>query len=365
MTGNISVKDIDSRERKKDMEDKIINIENIEIKELDSLKERYMDVKMPEEQLDKLKRAIEKGKMDNRKEQRKRAAARFAANAAAVMAVFIILPNISPSVAYAMGRVPVLGNLIELVTWRDYKYEDERHQADVEVGKLEVARGETGKSVLEDSYYEVEEAMDVAVEENVNNSMEEMEAEETFNDSMEVKETLKNSVDDINVQVEEITENLIAEFETHLQEEMGYHDLVVKSEVVADNDKYFTLKLLCFQAAGSGYEWNYFYTIDMATGKQLQLKDLFKEGADYITVISEEIKRQMREQMEADDNVCYWLEEEMEEWNFQSITEETSFYLNEEEKLVISFNEAEVAPAYMGVVEFKIEEDVVKDILKQ
>ena len=64
MTGNISVKDIDSRERKKDMEDKIINIENIEIKELDSLKERYMDVKMPEEQLDKLKRAIEKGKMD-------------------------------------------------------------------------------------------------------------------------------------------------------------------------------------------------------------------------------------------------------------------------------------------------------------
>ena len=32
---------------------------------------------------------------------------------------------------------------------------------------------------------------------------------------------------------------------------------------------------------------------------------------------------------------------------------------------MISFNEAEVAPAYMGVVEFKIEEDVVKDILKQ
>ena len=48
------------------MEDKIINIDNIEIKELDSLKEKYMDVKMPEEQLDKLKMAIEKGKLCNR-----------------------------------------------------------------------------------------------------------------------------------------------------------------------------------------------------------------------------------------------------------------------------------------------------------
>ena len=323
------------------MEDKIINIDNIEIKELDSLKEKYMDVKMPEEQLDKLKMAIEKGKMDNRREQRRILRTRVAASAAAVIAAFVILPNTSSSVAYAMERVPVLGNLVKLVTWRDYKYEDERHLADVEVGKLELVKSDEENVALGSSFDEVEEAIDVAVEEKLNNSMEE-----------------------INIQLEEITEKLIAEFETHVQEEMGYHDLVVKSEVIADNDKYFTLKLLCFQAAGSGYEWNYFYTIDMTTGEQLQLKDLFKEETDYITVISEEIKKQMREQMEADENVCYWLEEEREEWSFQSITEETSFYLNEEEKLVISFNEAEVAPAYMGVVEFVIPKEVVGNLLK-
>ena len=311
------------------MEDKIINIDNIEIKELDSLKEKYLDVKMPEEQLEKLKLAIEKGKMDNRREQRRILRTRVAASAAAVIAAFIILPNTSSNVAYAMERVPVLGNLVKLVTWRDYKYEDERHQANVDVGKLEVAKSDEENVALGRGFDEVEEAMDVAVEE-------------------------------INVQVEEITENLIAEFETQVQEEMGYHDLVVKSEVIADNDKYFTLKLLCFQAAGSGYEWNYFYTIDMTTGKQLQLKDLFKEDADYITVISEEIKKQMREQMEADENVRYWLEEEMEEWNFQAITEETLFYLNEDEQLVISFNEGDVAPMYMGVVEFVIPEEVLE-----
>ena len=93
--------------------------------------------------------------------------------------------------------------------------------------------------------------------------------------------------------------------------------------------------------------------------------DYVRQNQSNSSSISEEIKRQMREQMETDENVYYWLEEEMEDWNFKTITEETSFYLNEEENLVISFNEAEVAPAYMGVVEFVIEKEAVGDILKK
>ena len=339
------------------MEEKIINIENMQIKELEPLKEKYLEVKMPEEQLDKLKLAIEKGKADNRKEKRKIAGTRFAASAAAVMAAFIVLPNTSPSVAYAMERVPFLGNLVKLVTWRDYQYEDERHQADVEVEKLELVQmneeavdtvgNDVEKTREEDA--QIDEASDAAKETDLEGS----------------KEALRKSMAEINLQIEEITDTLIAEFETHMQEEMGYQDLVVKSEVVADNEKYFTLKLLCYQGAGSGYEWNYYYTIDMMTGERLQLKDLFEEGTDYITVISEEIKKQMREQMEEDENVYYWLEDEIEEWNFETITEETSFYLNKEEQLVISFNEGDVAPMYMGVVEFVIPEELIKGILKQ
>lgn len=329
------------------MEDKIKNIENMQIKELELLKEKYLEVKMPEEQLDKLKQAIEKGKMDNRREQRKSVRTRFAASAAAIMAAFIILPNASPNVAYAMEKVPFLGDLVKLVTWRDYEYEDERHQAEVKVEKLELAKVDEENIVWEDSFDEASEVQ--------------------YEESMDVGAgtTLNKSVEEINLQIEEITDTLITEFETHVQEEMGYRDLVIKSEVVADNEKYFTLKLLCFEAAASGYEWNYYYTIDMRTGERLRLGDLFEDGTDYITVISEEIKRQMREQMETDEDVEYWLEEEIEDWNFKTITEETSFYLNEEENLVISFNEAEVAPAYMGVVEFVIEKEAVGDILKK
>ena len=67
----------------------------------------------------------------------------------------------------------------------------------------------------------------------------------------------------------------------------------------------------------------------------------------------------MREQMDADSNVYYWLDDqEVPEWNFRSITEDTSFYLDQDGRLVICFNEGDVAPMYMGCVEFKISEDI-------
>ena len=109
---------------------------------------------------------------------------------------------------------------------------------------------------------------------------------------------------------------------------------------------------------------NYYYTIDLRTGEQLKLQDLFSEGADYITPISDSIKNQMQEQMDADENVCYWLHDEIEALNFRSITDETSFYVNGDGNVVIGFNEGDVAPMYMGAVEFVIPDEVLGDIRK-
>lgn len=51
-------------------------------------------------------------------------------------AAFVILPNTSASVAHAMENIPILGKLVEVVTFRDYQYEDDRHRADIEVPEL-------------------------------------------------------------------------------------------------------------------------------------------------------------------------------------------------------------------------------------
>lgn len=263
--------------------------------------------------------------MDQNKKNRTSIIKFAVAVAIVVVGIFIILPNTSGTIAHAMEQIPIIGQLVKVVTFRDYEYEGARNMADIEVPEIKP------KEQLENST---------------------------------LQENIDRTTAEINAEIQSITDNLIAEFEKNLNEEMGYQDVVVTSEVLATTSDYFTLKLICYQGAGSGYQWNYYYTIDLNTGERLQLKDIFKEGADYITPISENIKFQMQERMDADENVYYWLNDEIEEWNFKAITDETSFYLNEKDNVVIGFNEGDVAPMYMGTVEFEIPAKVLEGIRK-
>lgn len=296
---------------------------------IEELKQAYQKPYMSKEQIEKMKRRIDEAKLENRR-NKKHIGKRITVAAAAVAGAFVILPNTSASVAHAMENIPILGKLVEVVTFRDYQYEDDRHRADIEVPEL------VPQSVTD----------------------------EVSEQSQVIQENLQKTTEEINAEIQQITDKIMTEFEENLLYEQGYQDVIVKSEIINTTKDYFTLKLICYQGAGSGAEWDYFYTIDLKTGERIQLKDIFKEDADYITPISENIKTQMREQMAADEMKIYWLEDEIEELNFKQITDETAFYLNEEGKLVITFNEGDVAPMYMGVVEFVIEEEVITDIRK-
>lgn len=62
--------------------------------------------------------------------------------------------------------------------------------------------------------------------------------------------------------------------------------------------------------------------------------------------------------------ICYQSAGSSAEWDFQSITDDTSFYLNQNGEVVICFNEGDVAPMYMGCVEFVIPNEVLADVRK-
>lgn len=315
------------------MKDNIINYENFKEPledELKSLQKEYLEPRMSEEQLNRLKLKMEEAKRENRKDRNRTRVTRLAATAAALVIAFIALPNMSPQIAYAMEKIPVIGQFVKVVTFRDYEYEDEQHRADVEIPELVV----------------------------------ETEPQEAQSQEAQPEEILENTTDEINAEIQELTNELLNEFTNHMREELGYKELIVKSEVLVTTQEYFTLKLSCYQGEASGYAWNYFYTIDLISGERLQLKDIFVEGADYITPISENIKEQMRNRMAQDENVYYWLDDEIEELNFKAISEETSFYINEKDNVVISFDQGEVAAMYLGVVEFEIPAEVLDDIRK-
>ncbi len=288
--------------------------------EFDRLKEEYKNIKAPEQGLTRIKDAVDQAKQDKKKKNRKRIIRNWSIGAAAMLVLFL-LPNTNQNVAYAMGNLPLVGGLFKVITVKDYSHDDGHNQANVKVP--EIVAGDT---------------------EN---------------------QTSSEAIDKVNKSVEEYTSELVAQFQSDMVAE-GYSGLDVSYETVTDTDQWFTLVINAVETKASGYEFRRYYHIDKTTGNVATLKDLFLDNSDYVTVISDEIKRQMKEQMDAGESV-YWLEgtEDIDESEvFQSIAEDQNFYFDKDGNIVIVFDEYEVGPGYIGCPEFVISSDIVKDIRK-
>lgn len=306
-----------------------------EQEQLKQLKEEYENMTIPEAGRERLQAGIDRARIEKKRAERVRRRSAWTAAAAAVI-VLIALPNTNMQIAHAMENIPVLGGFFRLVTVRQYNYSDENHDAEVELAQISYGE-DAGEGVP---------AGEVAV------------------GAATLEGTAAESVEAVNQDMEATVEELIRQFEDTLSEE-GYHGLHVTQEVVTDNALYYTVKLSVLETEASGYEHNQFYTIDKQTGNVVTLADLFAEGSDYISAISENIKTQMKEQMATDEGVIYFLDnDDMPEFNFQGITEQTNFYFNEKNELVIAFDEYEVAPGSMGAPEFVIPQEVTAALLK-
>ena len=243
-------------------------------------------------------------------EETKKHSYRWTAWAAAVLALFIAVPNVSPAAAAAMADIPVLGAVVRVVTFRNYTYDDGWHSADVSVPEL--AGGAAAQEVSD--------------------------------------------------QVRAYTDRLIARFEETCEKELGkegYLGLDVSSTVVTDSDTWFTLRVDAVETQASGYEFSRFYHIDKTTDQMVTLKDLFREDADYVTALSDEVRRQMEERMAENAEVSYFPEE------FTAIDPEQNFYFNTDGNLVLVFDEYTIAPGSMGMPEFTIPSDVYETLLKK
>ncbi|WP_440526753.1 RsiV family protein [Simiaoa sp.] len=322
-----------------------------EQEQLRQLKEEYENMIIPEAGRERLQAGIDRARMEKKRAEHARRRSAWTAVAAAAV-VMIALPNTNIQIAHAMENIPLLGGFFRLVTVRQYNYSDENHNAEVELAQINYGE-DAGEGA---PVGEAAAAPEGTAAGNVEGASDGQEAA--------VANLSEDGVEAVNQNMEATVEELIRQFEDTLSEE-GYHGLHVTQEVVTDNARYYTVKLSVLETEASGYEHNQFYTIDKQTGNVVTLEDLFVEGSDYISVISENIKTQMQEQMAADEGVIYFLDnDDMPEFNFQGITGQTNFYFNEKDELVIAFDEYEVAPGSMGAPEFVIPQEVTAAILK-
>ncbi len=303
-------------------------------KKLEEMKQDYEHIKIPKDLRQRVEAGIRQAKreerafMNERKNENTKSniavyIGRIVSAAAAALLLITVMANSGAGIAHAMSKIPVIGTIAEIVTFRHYESSKNNMDADIKIPEVSV-KNEDG----------------------------------TVNEETTQK---------INKSIQEYTDAIIAQYEADVAaagESEGHMNVSLDYSVITDNERLFSIRFDELLVMASGTQMVKIYHIDKQSGEIIGLSGLFKDGADFITPISENIKQQMKAQMAADESVSYFLDSDVPEWDFQGITENTTFYVNENGKLVIAFDEYEVAPGYMGSVAFEIPTEVVQDLVQ-
>lgn len=231
-----------------------------------------------------------------------------------------IFLNMSPSTVYALSDIPVIGSIVKIVTFDRYTHTDGGYEADITTPSIEGLLDAELEKKLNDEFKENAGALIAAYEKDV--------------------KELKDEYGDETVH-------------------MGVtSDYIIKT----NNDKILALDVYVLNAAGSSMTIHTYYTIDKQHNKQLTLDGLFKNGADYVTPISEYITEQMLYENEHNDGYFWVGDNTFGNEGFEKIAEDQKFYINDKDELVICFDKYEVAAGAGGSPEFAIPADVISDI---
>lgn len=272
-------------------------------KKLKALREEYKNVPIPKELDEIIYKTLPQKK-------KKKHLFMWPGAAAAAALLLTVTVNLSPDVANAMSKVPIMKGIVEVLTINELN-------------------------------------------------------EVTNNTSINIKTPAISGLDNKALE-NSINENYLEESKKLYKEftEANKNDhLAIYSDykIITETPELLTINRSIEITQASGYMQNQYVVIDKENELLITLKSLFKSD-QYINVISENIKEQMRQQMEADSDKTYFISEDEVE-PFTQIKPDQQFYISSNHELVISFDEYEVAPGYMGTVEFEIPTEIISDIL--
>ncbi len=140
----------------------------------------------------------------------------------------------------------------------------------------------------------------------------------------------------------------------------GYVGEDMRYNVIRDDEKYFIAQFTVTINAGGSLDYSRWIVYGKEEGKVLELRDMFKEGSDYIGIISAEILEQMKFRNEYEDGMFFVDGSDA----FTQISEDANFYIDSYDRFAIVFDEYEVAPGSMGCPEFYIPKRLIKDIVR-
>lgn len=282
-------------------------------KKLKDLQKQYENTPIPKELDLIVENALKQGK------KKKRRSPQWLLGSAAAVLLFTASLNVSSAMAQTLSEIPVVGSIVKVLTWTEYEVKEDGYDANIKVPSIENLENKDFANTLNEKYRS--------------------EGKELYDAFISEVDYLKGLGGG------------------HAGIDSGY-------EIKTDNDQILSLGRYTVNTVGSSSTTMHYDTIDKQNEILITLPMLFRDD-NYIKTISENIIEQMRKQAESDPDKVYWVkggslpDEEVID-GFTTIKAEQQFYISDKGKLVISFDKYEVAPGYMGVVEFEIPTDVLK-----
>ena len=250
---------------------------------------------------------------------------RAATAAAALFLCFTVGLNTNETFAMEMHKLPVIGAVAKVLTLRSYESIEDNTTTTVTIPDVQV----------ETPIEEVQNAVT-----DVNAKIQSLINEYTAQKNSEITE-YKNI--------------FLAEGGTEEEWQERSIDVNVDYEVKHQSESTLSLLIDAWISWFNFEEERHFYNIDLVTGKELTLVDFF--GEDAYEYAANCVLQQMNERIAEDpETIVFWGVNEEEDMGneFIGVTEETSFYINADGNVVISYQEYEVAPGFMGIQEFVI-----------
>lgn len=271
----------------------------------------YESVKVPENLESRVKRTLlEYGGKPVRK---RHTALRWAVCAAASVCVaFIACVNAIPVFAQELYDIPVIGGMARIFTLNRFEEADETAYIRVEIPAL----SDTGNDELE----------------------------------RRVNYEIALQIDSIADAAKERARQYYEAFTATggKKEEFIPFEIGVDYEVKCNNGKWVSFVITEYETHASFYSETYYYNIDLETGRDLTLANLL--GENYIEIVNKAVREGIAAR-EAEDPDAEFFHDEL---GFKTIGADQSFYINENGNPVAVFEKYDIAPGYMGAVEFEI-----------
>ncbi|WP_088840446.1 DUF3298 and DUF4163 domain-containing protein [Listeria sp. ILCC797] len=274
-------------------------------KNFQKLRRAYKNIPIPSELNERVNHVLQ-----TQPKKKKHFLAWSACSAVVVCLMFFVVVMTNSTVANAMRNVPILNQVIAVVTGNQFKDKTEKNEASIETPEIKGLSNDAFAKQINNAYIQT-------------------------------------------------SEELYQEYKEYVSKKGEHYSVTSYYDTLVNTKQLLVVRFTVEKTMASSYVQNEYITLDKEKQKLVRLDDLFKDD-DYTVILQEYIKAQMKAEMSADDSdKIYWDENELEPILTKEYFE-NHFYIDQNRKLVITFDEYDVAPGYMGPISFVIPTEAIQ-----